>query len=74
MKPTEKPLELARYRSGYAEREAPPKGGPSSHSLTLAALARRVRALAPSHRDPEAFHVEKDEIERALRRIAGAIR
>jgi hypothetical protein len=33
-------------------------------------LADRVRRLAPSHRDPEKFHVEKDEIERALRRLA----
>jgi len=24
----------------------------------------------PSHRDPDAFHIEKSEIERALRRLA----
>nr|WP_137830900.1 hypothetical protein [Methylobacterium sp. L1A1] len=36
----------------------------------LDALADRVGRLRPSHRDPEAFHVEKDEIERALRRLA----
>jgi hypothetical protein len=36
----------------------------------LEVLADRVRRLAPSHRDPEAFHVEKSEIERALRQLA----
>lgn len=36
----------------------------------LLALAARVRRLAPSHHDPEWFHVEKDEIERALRKLA----
>jgi hypothetical protein len=30
----------------------------------------RVRRLVPSHRAPEAFHVEKSEIEWALRRLA----
>ena len=39
-------------------------------SSDLDALADRVRRLRPSHRDPEAFHVEKDDIERALRRLA----
>lgn len=33
----------------------------------LAALARRVERLAPSHRDPEAFHIEKSEIVAELR-------
>lgn len=33
-------------------------------------LAFRVRRLAPSHRDPEHYHVEKNEIERELRRLA----
>lgn len=33
----------------------------------LAALAKRVERLAPSHRDPEAFHVEKSEIVAELR-------
>lgn len=36
----------------------------------LDALADRVGRLRPSHRDPEAFHVEKSEIERELRRLA----
>lgn len=34
----------------------------------LAALAKRVERLAPSHRDPEAFHEEKSEIVEALRK------
>ena len=36
----------------------------------LAELAKRVRRLAPSHRDPERYHVEKSEIEHELRRLA----
>jgi hypothetical protein len=39
-------------------------------SPELDALADRVRRLLPSHRDPERFHVERDAIERALRRLA----
>ena len=39
-------------------------------SPELDALADRVRRLLPSHRAPEAFHVEKDAIARALRRLA----
>lgn len=37
---------------------------------TLEALANRVRRLRPNHRDPEAFHEEKSEIEADLRRLA----
>jgi len=33
-------------------------------------LARAVRRLAPSRFDPEAFHIEKDAIERKLKRLA----
>ena len=55
-----------------------PRGLPASRRASsveavfpaLDALADRVRRLRPSHRDPEAFHVEKDAIERALRRLA----
>jgi hypothetical protein len=39
----------------------------------LLALADRVRRLAPSHRDPETFHVEKSEIERLIRLIAARL-
>ena len=38
--------------------------------LTLEELAGRVRRLVPLHRDPEAFHEEKSEIEADLRRLA----
>lgn len=38
----------------------------------LADLARRVARLRPSHRDPEWFHAEKDEIAAELRRLARA--
>lgn len=37
---------------------------------TLHDLASAVRRLSPSHRDPERFHMDKSEIERALRRLA----
>lgn len=33
-------------------------------------LAVRVRHLCPSHRDPEAFHIQKSEIEAALRNLS----
>ena len=39
-------------------------------SVTLSSLAARVSRLVPSHRDPEAFHVEKSEIVADLRRLA----
>lgn len=33
-------------------------------------LARAVRRLTPSRWDPEAFHIEKDLIERKLKHLA----
>ncbi|WP_370319225.1 hypothetical protein [Oricola sp.] len=33
-------------------------------------LAARIDRLSPDRRNPEAFHVEKDEIAQALRKIA----
>ncbi|MFD2032210.1 hypothetical protein ACFSKM_21415 [Ancylobacter dichloromethanicus] len=36
----------------------------------LVELADRVRRLVPSHRDPEAFHEAKSEIEAELRRLS----
>lgn len=39
----------------------------------LRTLAGRVRRLSPSHRDPEAFFVEKSEIEAELRGLALAL-
>jgi len=41
-----------------------------SRCPTLLALADQVRRLAPCHRDPERFHLDKSEIERELRRMA----
>lgn len=43
---------------------------PSYRGVDLTALADRLRRLAPCHRDPERFHVDKSEIERELRRLA----
>lgn len=37
---------------------------------TVREIALRVDRNLPSHRDPEAFHVEKSEIVAALRRLA----
>jgi hypothetical protein len=50
--------------------DRPRVGRDAPLSPELDALADRVRRLLPSHRDPEAFHVERDAIERALRRLA----
>jgi hypothetical protein len=48
--------------------------GAAGHAGTTPAalvdLANRVRRLVPSHRDPEAFHEAKSEIEAELRRLA----
>ena len=50
------------------------KPGAAGHAVTaeeaLVELANRVRRLVPSHRDPEAFHEAKSEIEAELRRLA----
>ena len=40
---------------------------------TLLRLAGMARRLCPDRRDPEHFHIEKDAIERALRRLAGRV-
>ena len=37
---------------------------------TLLRLAGMARRLCPDRRDPERFHIKKDGIERALRRLA----
>jgi len=39
----------------------------------LDALAERVRRLAPDHRDPERYHIERSEIEHRLRQLAYAV-
>jgi len=38
-------------------------------SERLADLARRIDANVPRHSNPEAFHLEKDDIAQALKRI-----
>ena len=48
---------------------ARPQAADDRHPLVQ--LADRVRRLCPDRRDPEAFHVEKDAIERELRRLVG---
>jgi hypothetical protein len=40
----------------------------------LLGLADRIRRLSPSHRDPEAFHIEKDLIASEIRRVALEVR
>jgi hypothetical protein len=39
-------------------------------SAALLTLALEVQRLAPSHRDPEAFHIAKSEIVHRLRKLA----
>lgn len=41
--------------------------------VALGDLAGRVHRLRPSHRDPEAFHVEKSEIAFELHQLARAL-
>jgi hypothetical protein len=36
----------------------------------LHALASRVARLSPDRRDPERWHLEKDDIAKSLRRVA----
>ena len=57
--------ERARAKIGRSVSNAPPIG----EALRL--LAEQVERLAPSHRDPHAFHEAKSEIAHALRRLAG---
>lgn len=44
------------------------------HADTLHDVARRLRHLAPHHRDPERFHLERDQLERDVRRVANELR
>lgn len=69
--------DLSRVVRGVAlgGQDTPLKGGVLSddqrtHAQLIEAVANRIRKLVPSHRDPEAFHVEKSEIEAELREIA----
>ena len=44
------------------------------HDQQLEELAARLVRLAPTHRDPERFHVEKHTLAAELRRLARDIR
>ena len=57
----------ARARETFATR-TPPRWA------TLEALAARVAALGISRHDPEAFHLAKDDVAKALRRLARELR
>lgn len=43
------------------------------HRDQLKALALRVNRLRPDHRDPELFHLEKNDIAHELARLAGKV-
>ncbi len=46
---------------------------PKPLAVRLEELAARVHCLLPDHRNPEAFHLEKDDIRVELRRLARAV-
>jgi hypothetical protein len=54
-------------REAETDHPLPPR---QSEATALIDLANRIRRLAPSRTDPESFHLEKSEIEHALRRLA----
>lgn len=45
----------------------------AKHSETLRDVARRLRYLQPHHRDPERFHLERDQLEHDVRRVAAEL-
>lgn len=49
---------------------APPSINEPALATVLRNLAARVSRLAPSHRDPDAFHEAKSEIEAELRHLS----
>jgi hypothetical protein len=50
------------------------QGAQSAFPSRIEDLAHRLVRLAPSHRDPEAFHVEKHTVAAELRRLARDMR
>jgi hypothetical protein len=60
----------ARTRTRSGRTGEPSLTLPPSHPGTLEELAERVRRLSPDRRDPERFHMEKDELAAELRRLA----
>jgi hypothetical protein len=61
-------LSDARITGTERRRRSSPADGAQADALHD--LARRVSRLAPSHRDPERFFIERDEIRSALHRMA----
>lgn len=57
-------------RQSASVRQSPSGQADEEMGRRLLQLANRVRRLLPSHRNPEAFHEEKSEIEAELRRMA----
>ncbi len=47
-----------------------PVSRPPSPAVAVRELARKLGRLSPNWRDPERYFEERDEIERALRRLA----
>jgi predicted ATP-binding protein involved in virulence len=43
---------------------------PRPLAAIVADIAERVARLAPSHRDPEEFHIRKSDLAAELRRVA----
>lgn len=63
-------IRYTRTRAYGDKRVNPP---PPSTPSTLEALAHRLARLAPSHCDPERFHMDKAELVGELRRLARAL-
>lgn len=65
---------LGEMRPDASLRHFPSEQADEGIGPALEKLAGRVRRLVPSHRDPEAFHEAKSEIEAELRHLAEASR
>jgi hypothetical protein len=50
------------------------RGAPPDHHTTIERLANAVTRLAPHHRDPERFHLDKHTIAAELHQLAAALR
>ena len=67
-------LSAASQTSVFARAQATSSTRPPPRWATLEALAARVAALGISRHDPEAFHIAKDDVAKALRRMARELR
>ena len=52
----------------------PNRADPVCHDATVERLANAVTRLAPHHRDPERFHLDKHTIAAELHQLAAALR